>query len=1519
MYRRLRLLVVATVFCAVALPLAVVAQIPNLTASTATPLPAAGHACLSAQLPSGAAAAQVFGGAVAEYVNPATGAVNWSICASVPQGRQLSLPFCFAYHSAGVHHLESNGPGELAWNSDATYLEQGGWSYTLPALSEVVRQDVNGAYQCDYATDYVFRDSRGGRHALHVSITGPAPGAPANSCSETAPTRTAATSGGEGAILATTAQPAGSFAVTPVTVTDADGTRYVFNQPAKEAGLNGFAAELPDLIEDRNGNQISLADAGAGAVSVSDTVGRTLVGINGFGQATGDSIQISGQSQPYAVTWGTAAADYTVDAAVESGACSAPTNVSRSQPVITALTLPDGQAFRFEYDPVYGLLQKISFPTGGYVRYVWGMNGEAEEGTFDGPSGTCSVRYGEPAVVDRYVSLDGSSEVLDQSLAYATTWGAGAGWTAKTTTLTNHDLSRNQNFETDYSYSGYSEPAQPNDDTVSTLQIPVEQTIIAKDWSGAVLRTTAEAWNNPRELASRQVTESDGEVSLVTFAYDGNEQQTEKDEYDYGAGAPGALQRVTLHSYGCASGVHIVDRPTLVEIESGSRQRTAETDYGYDQSPLAAGGATAGRDAAYAAGGGITARCNLTTLTRYNDTGDIVERFTFDDAGNRLTHVGGNGNTTSYAYDPSLQAAYVTLTTLPQTTTGGRIIAHSRQTGYDLASGRVTSRSDVQNATTTSYVYNDPLDRLTETDYPDGGKTTLTYAANSLETRRLRTGSTWTDHFDHWGGLGDVDRAMTYSGSTWDTVDTSLDGEQLPAYVSYPYFSSGLGSAKATSNAAAPGDTASFDALGRRTSTTRSDGGMVTVAYSGPDATITDAAGRSRKEEFDALGRLAAVLEYTDTQGDYYATYYGYGTLDDLKSVTQGSETRNFDYDNLNRLVDATNPETGTVSYVYDNNNNLISQQQANGTVVTYFFDALNRLRARSYAVQGATAATPAVQIDYDTDSTRAPSYYAYGRMTRVISAKASIGMDQYDPAGRLETYDTTLGGNTYYTSLRFDYLGDPVWESLPDGRKLGMSPDAEGRANWLGDDSSGLAFTHYRNYSPAGGLTEEELGNGLVEDVNYNGRLQPTEITVRDPNDASDSTWRMDLVIAYTQAGIQTADNGNVVGLTDKLGNSGQSYTMTYDQLNRLAVWSAGGGTDCRFAIDRYGNLNLSNGSGCGMLSGIGFNENNQIVGYGYDPSGLLLSDTSGSSYTWDGNNQLVAFSAPGASGGYVYDGLLRRVEKTSDSTTTLYARDALGHVAASLTGGVWTDYAWASPAGAGNRNPATPGDQGVRIAAAIGTGVGDLQFFHADQVGTTRVVTDQNGANLAACGQNAQYSNGSFLTYGPFGTPEGCTQSATAVLFTGHELDSESGLDQFQYRKYSPLQGRWATPDPAGINGPPTPAADSFGHGAELAGLEPGSPPASLETLPGFGLPLGAAAATDPQSWNPYAYAGGAPASYFDPDGRMRACVAGRIAQSGLIITGAFMIAFGGSGLGLMAAGWYLGGALDLACGWK
>ena len=130
-----------------------------------------------------------------------------------------------------------------------------------------------------------------------------------------------------------------------------------------------------------------------------------------------------------------------------------------------------------------------------------------------------------------------------------------------------------------------------------------------------------------------------------------------------------------------------------------------------------------------------------------------------------------------------------------------------------------------------------------------------------------------------------------------------------------------------------------------------------------------------------------------------------------------------------------------------------------------------------------------------------------------------------------------------------------------------------------------------------------------------------------------------------------------------------------------------------------------------------------------------------------WNGKNQWAAFQVTSPSHGaqYVYDGLGRRVEKTVDGVTTLDLRTALGPVADEVTGAVWTD------------SILVPGAERVALVRGSANGspgtAATVTWLHTDEVGTTRLLTDANGNNLAQCNaqcnQNSTYPQGSFLTY--------------------------------------------------------------------------------------------------------------------------------------------------------------------------
>ena len=85
------------------------------------------------------------------------------------------------------------------------------------------------------------------------------------------------------------------------------------------------------------------------------------------------------------------------------------------------------------------------------------------------------------------------------------------------------------------------------------------------------------------------------------------------------------------------------------------------------------------------------------------------------------------------------------------------------------------------------------------------------------------------------------------------------------------------------------------------------------------------------------------------------------------------------------------------------------------------------------------------------------------------------------------------------------------------------------------------------------------------------------------------------------------------------------------------------------------------------------------------------------------------------------------------------------------------------------------------------------------------------------------------SSVAYAPYGEPY-AQAGATDLSFTGQDQDTVSGLHDFMDRKYSPVQGRWLSPDPAG---------------------------------------LGAVDMSNPQSWNRYAYVMNNPLALIDPLG--------------------------------------------------
>src|SRR6266542_657580 len=411
------------------------AQITNVTNDQATPKLDVGHDYI---------------GELNEIVSPSNGSVSVRINVPTPSGRGLSFPFSFDYNSNGTIVLTPQGTQgfNVTIGADSGFGEKpGGWRYGLPVLGfnlvNIPSRDPNHPGYCSIDTGFVFTDSASSRSALSLSL------ANVTLCgSMNIVPQTFYTANNDSFYKAWTQNGAVDASV-PFYVTNASGTLFHFPFLLGYGCIRG--CNVPDYIEDRNGNKVTLTENPSTGfpLTVKDTTGRTLLSMPGFGNS-GDTVSVSGDSAPYTVQWQTAPTSFTIGTGpqlADPSLCSASNQFpgGPGMKVISSITLPNGKKYQFFYDATYGLLSKILYPNGGYVRYTWGVNTQSDMvywydsfGNFPG----CEVRYSPPAISHRYVSYDGVNVAQQQDFTYFTNWASPTNptWTYKTTTVKTTDF-----------------------------------------------------------------------------------------------------------------------------------------------------------------------------------------------------------------------------------------------------------------------------------------------------------------------------------------------------------------------------------------------------------------------------------------------------------------------------------------------------------------------------------------------------------------------------------------------------------------------------------------------------------------------------------------------------------------------------------------------------------------------------------------------------------------------------------------------------------------------------------------------------------------------------------------------------------------------------------------------------------------------------------------------------------------------------------------------------------------------
>ncbi|MGH9583950.1 MAG: hypothetical protein ACRD4O_13550, partial [Bryobacteraceae bacterium] len=301
------------------------------------------------------------------------------------------------------------------------------------------------------------------------------------------------------------------------------------------------------------------------------------------------------------------------------------------------------------------------------------------------------------------------------------------------------------------------------------------------------------------------------------------------------------------------------------------------------------------------------------------------------------------------------------------------------------------------------------------------------------------------------------------------------------------------------------------------------------------------------------------------------------------------------------RLTQATNPESGTVSYAYDSQGNATSRTDARGVTTTYTYDALNRLTGKSYS-----NGTPAVSYAYDGS----------GHLTSIQNGNSATNFTSFDTVGNITASSQVTAGQTYSFAYSYNLAGALTSETYPSGRVVSTAYDGAGRAATITGNLNGqiTSYITQTEYWPHGALQAYWAGNGTVPVWIYDSRLRISQNWVTIDNENTRFLYLM-----YPNWGT-TNSNGNLQSIEIYAGGPGTmtslpTFTTTfgYDGANRLTSASDTGGWSRSYGYDPWGNMWVTGNSGVSPAGNTPtsdvYNGANRINSAGYDAAGNDLT----------------------------------------------------------------------------------------------------------------------------------------------------------------------------------------------------------------------------------------------------------------------------------------------------------------------